>query len=315
MRITVAPGQWPGDRLDNVLAAVRIAAGAGADGVWVSEVNGYDAVGLAVLAAAAEPDLQVTIGPIAAAVRSPAQTAMAAATVAAVSNRPVRLALGAANPTIVGSWHGRPADRLATRVADHVQALRPALVGGRTAGRASCGFRLSVDPPAAVTVMVAALGSRMLAVAGTYGDAVVLNLVPPDWVPAMRHRVTEAAARAGRPVPAVAVWTPVGDPAASGARVARFLRPYAVAPGYAEILRACVPDRLDPRTGQPGPEALGILTSMGSPEHAASRVAAFAEAGADEVTAVVSTGDPAVEPIVRAMVDAAAGAQTVQGRS
>lgn len=300
MRVTVAPGQWPGDDLEAVLAAVDLAGRVGADGVWLSEVNGYDAVALAVLAAARHPDLRITLGPLAAAVRSPAQTAMAAATVAALSRKPVRVALGAANRQIVGAWHGRRTTDLASQVGDHAAALRQALAGGRTGSTASRDFKLAVRPPPYASIAVAALGPCMLDIAGRMADTAVLNLVPPDLVPAMAERIAAAAAAVGRDEPGLAVWTVVGDPATTGRRVQRFLQPYTRAAGYAAVLASA----------GVGPDAsaerrLQVLTSLGPPDRAVQRLAAYAEAGVGELTAVLSSQDHAAEEVVRALVESA----------
>lgn len=296
MRLTVAPGQWPGDDLATVLTAADIASEADAEGVWFSEVNGYDATALAALAARRQPSLEVTIGPVAAGVRSPAQMAMAAATVAAVSEVAPRVVVGAGNRHIVNDWHGREAGDPAGQVRDHVIALRQALSGDRTDGPTSKGFRLVVKPPDDVLVGVAALSPRMLAVAGAYADSVVLNLVPPHGVAKLRTAVLDRAKASGRTPPRVIAWMIVGNPELSGPRITSFLRPYLTAEGYAPVLAAAgVTGPIDPDV------ALAVLTGLGPPSVAVDRALAYIHAGVDEVVLVGSAQDPGFGQVTAAV--------------
>src|SRR5207244_2547891 len=66
---------------------------------------------------------------------------------------------------------------------------------------------------------------------------VVLNLVPPEHVAAVRATVDEAAAAAGRTPPLVSVWVSVAvDPGEEGRRqLASQLTIYLAPPGYAEM--------------------------------------------------------------------------------
>ncbi len=295
MRVTVAPGQWPGETLPDTLGAVDWATDHGATGVWFSEVNGFDAAGLAALAAHRAPGVEVTLGPIVAGVRSAAQTAMAAATIGAVSEVAPRIALGAGNRRIVADWHGRDADTPARTMTDHIAALRQALAGDRTAVPGSSGFRL-ISPPPPTTIAVAALGPKMLEVAGTHADTLVLNLVPPAAVPSLLSVVASAAEKAGRRPPNTAVWMIVGAVEHSGPRVASFLRPYVTAEGYAPVLAAAgIATPLDPDA------ALATLTGLGPPEVAAERAARYLANGVDEIVAVGSPTDPDAARTVAAL--------------
>lgn len=282
------------------MGAVELARDHGASGVWMSEANGYDAVGLAVLAARSAPELQVTIGPVVAGVRSAAQTAMAASTVAAISTVPPRVALGAGNPRIVSGWHGRAGGNAPGTMIEHVAVLRSALDGQPTAGAASDGFRLAVDAPNDCAIVVAALGPRMLAVGGGCADAVVVNLVPPDAIRAMAQRVADAAAARRRKPPKLIAWMIVGDTGISGPRVLRLLRPYRSAVGYTDVLAAA-----GVHSKRPTEWVLRRVTGLGAPEAAVERALEYVRAGVDEVVAVGSPSDPAVGRSIAALAELA----------
>jgi alkanesulfonate monooxygenase SsuD/methylene tetrahydromethanopterin reductase-like flavin-dependent oxidoreductase (luciferase family) len=185
-------------------------------------------------------------------------------------------------------------------MVDHIAALRAALAGRRTAGPASDGFRLVVEPPTEATVAVAALGPRMLDVAGGHADAVVANLLPPSATGALVARVAEAAAAKGRPSPKVAAWMIVGDLEVSGPRVTRLLRPYLSAAGYAGVLAdAGVTQESPPR------EVLRLISGLGPPEAAVQRAQEYMLAGVEEIVAVVSARDATAARSIAALASIA----------
>ena len=77
----------------------------------------------------------------------------------------------------------------------------------------------------------------MTRVAGTLADEVVLNLVPPAHVRAVRAAIDAAAAAAGQSPPRLAVWVPVAlDPGAAAlAQMAGQIAIYLAPPGYGEL--------------------------------------------------------------------------------
>src|SRR5690606_28659492 len=125
------------------------------------------------------------------------------------TGRPARLAIGASSPVVVGQWHGRPWAADSVQLAETAEIARALLDGQRTdhdgKRAASRGFRLRLDPPGA-HITVAAFGRRSLEVAGAVADRVVLNMVTPEATRRLVATVEDAADRAGRPRPSVAVW-------------------------------------------------------------------------------------------------------------
>ena len=87
--------------------------------------------------------------------------------------------------------------------------------------------------PPALPLYLAALGPRMLALAGQVADGVSLNWCSADWVTWSRARIEAAAAASGRPPPRVAgyIRTAVDpDPAAAANALTDALLPYALGP-------------------------------------------------------------------------------------
>ncbi len=291
--------------------AVDIAHAADAAGfgtLWVGEMATFDAFALATAIGVRARRLRLAIGPLAIGVRSPVAIALGVSSVATLTRARVDVALGASSPAIVAGWHDRPWDALPAQMRETVQVLRRLFAGERADfdGRRvrTHGFRLQRPLPDA-TVAVAAFGPAMTRVAARIADTVVLNLVPPAHVAAARARVDAEARGAGRPAPRLAVWVPVAlEPGAATIRqlasqIAVYLRP----PGYGEMFAALGFGALvdDARRGRARAalagaipfELLAAVGAIGSAAEIRTQIAAFHDAGADEVAVVPATAEDA----------------------
>ncbi|MCA1784070.1 MAG: LLM class flavin-dependent oxidoreductase, partial [Intrasporangiaceae bacterium] len=79
---------------------------AGFSSLWTNEASGRDALLLCQAWAAATTDLQVGIGVVPIWTRTPAQLAMASATLQEASGGRFLLGLGVSHPATMGGWHG-----------------------------------------------------------------------------------------------------------------------------------------------------------------------------------------------------------------
>jgi len=298
------------DRPDEEAVEIAVAAEQAAiETLWVGEMASFDAFALATAIGLKTERVRLRIGPLAVGVRSPVGIALGVASVATLIGRGVDVALGSSSPAIVSGWHDRSWTALAPRMRETVPALRAILDGKRAdvAGEhmRAYGFKLRRPQPDA-SITVAAHGPAMTRVAARLADEVVLNLVTPDHVRAVRERVDEEAAGVGRPAPRLAVWVPVAiDPGEQAhAQLAGQLAVYVGAPGYGELFadlgfRALV-DRA--RAGARRAEIVSaiphelaaLVGAVGTPAEIATRIAAYHDAGADHVALVPSTAeDPA----------------------
>ncbi len=185
----------------------------------------------------------LTLGPLAVAVRDPAMIAMGVASVAAITGRPVGVALGTSSPVVVEQWHGRSRRRSAVALAESARVVRRLLAGARSEELGelvgSTGYRLRLPPPRS-PLTVAAFGPAAVRVAARYADRMVVNLVSPrmagdlvrDLDVAWAAQPTEVEAR-----PRVAAWVvaavdagPVGVE-----QLRRGVVGYLAAPGYGEM--------------------------------------------------------------------------------
>lgn len=298
------------------LEVARVASAVGFRELWIGEMATYDAFALAT-AIGRETELGLTVGPLAVGVRTATSMAMGVASVADLTGRQVKLAIGASSPVVVGQWHGRPWAADSNHLAETAAIARALLDGERTDHRgeraASHGFRLRLDPPGA-HITVAAFGRRSLEVAGAHADRVVLNMVTPEAAKRLVTTVEEAAERAGRPRPSIAAWLVAAvDPGqAAHLQMARARVGYLAAPGYDAILTeagfgelvAYARTRPHPRDlieAMP-PDLDRTVGLVGTAPEIERRVRAYHAAGIDEVCLVpVTADDPAGERTLTAL--------------
>ncbi|GAA4516073.1 LLM class F420-dependent oxidoreductase [Actinoallomurus oryzae] len=297
----------PEEALHTAVLADRLGFGE----LWIGETGTWDAFALATAVGLATDTIALTVGPVPVAVRDPAMIAMGAASVTALTRRRVGVALGTSNPTLVEDWHGRSRDGAAGALEESVRAVATLLGGGRANGEN--GFRLRLSPPEG-PLTVAALGDRAIATAAAHADRMVVNLVTPQQAAELKEKLEAAARKAGRPTPRLAAWMPAAvDPAPeSYAQLIWGLVPYLSAPGYsANLAAAGFSDAVELARAGTAPrdlltalplELAGTIGLAGDTTAVRSRLAAYADAGVDEVAVVpVTGGDPGGERTLSAL--------------
>lgn len=225
-------------------AAPGIAASAqqlGFRSFWTAEANGTDAFTLLAAASASAPDLDLGTGIVPIQLRSPAVTAMSAATLQALApDRTIHLGVGISTPVIVERWHGAEYhDRPLAHMREYLTLLRELLSGEQvtfegdfhTVRRFRLGVRLGERRP---RLVLAALNPGMLRLGGELADAVLLNYLPASYVP-----TSVAAVREGGDAAIYAyVHAAVADFDDGADAARRDLYNYAVADGYAKMFSA-----------------------------------------------------------------------------
>lgn len=127
--LNLAMTRWDKGAEPNVGLAQR-AERLGFSSVWTEEAYGADAVTpLAWVGAMTERiDLGSAVWQIPA--RTPASTAMTAATLDALSGGRARIGLGVSGPQVVEGWHGQPYERPLERTREYVEIVRKILLRG-----------------------------------------------------------------------------------------------------------------------------------------------------------------------------------------
>ena len=126
MRLGLNFGYWGSGPADNISIA-REAERLGYHSLWTAEAYGSDAVTPLVWLAAHTERINVGTAIMQMAARTPAMTAMTAATIDLLTGGRFMLGIGASGPQVVEGWHGVVYGKLLTRTREYVEIVRSIL--------------------------------------------------------------------------------------------------------------------------------------------------------------------------------------------
>lgn len=205
MRLGLNLGYWgAGNDADN-LALAREADAVGYAVVWAAEAYGSDAATVLAWVAAQTDRIDVGSAIFQIPGRTPANTAMTAATLDTLSGGRFRLGLGVSGPQVSEGWHGVRFDKPLARTREYVAIVRKALARERLTfdgefftlplpdgpGKA---LTLTVHPVREqIPVYLAAIGPKNLELAGEIADGWLAIFFAPE-----RSDEIMAPIRAGR---------------------------------------------------------------------------------------------------------------------
>ncbi len=175
----------------------------GFEAVWVPEGGGRDSLtSLATIAMRTEKvKLGTGILPIFA--RTPTNTAMGAAGMAAVSDGRFILGLGVGHAPTVESRDGIPFKQPMTRMRETILIVK-ALLAGEKVNFTGKQFKLTgasmgaSTPKSKVPIYIAALGPQMLELAGELADGVLMNWTAVDYLGEAIGHIKRGTEKAGR---------------------------------------------------------------------------------------------------------------------
>ena len=127
MRIGLFLAYWPWFSAEEQVELARQADREGLDSVWVSEAWGQDVVSVMGHLSAVTERVGLGSGLLQIPARSPAMTAMTAATLDVLSGGRFRLGLGVSGPQVSEGWHGVRFARPLVRTREYVEIVRAAL--------------------------------------------------------------------------------------------------------------------------------------------------------------------------------------------
>jgi probable F420-dependent oxidoreductase len=316
VHLEVSLGLWQDRPAEEVIQTALIADSLRYRAVWIGEMATWDAFALGTHVGAKFAHSDLVLGPFAVAVRDPAMIAIGAASVAALTNRGVSVALGTSSATVVERWHGRDRSRSGRALAESAQAVRALLDGEKSDHQGevigSRGYRLRLPAPRSELV-IAAFGDQAIASAARYADRMVLNLIDPPLVRMLVTKLEDACKELGRPRPRVAVWTTCAiDPGPLAIeQLRRGVVGYLAAAGYSEMFsRAGFADLVKFAKSNPHPSELlarvpaelnNVIGMVGDADHVQARIGEYAAAGADDIVIVpaATDDDPAGERTLR----------------
>jgi probable F420-dependent oxidoreductase len=177
---------------------IRELADLGYTDLWSSEANGADAFTPLALSSVWAPTLRLGTAIVPAYTRGPACLAQSVASLASAAPGRFALGIGTSSNVIVEGWNGIPFEEPYQQVQAMVRFLRQALTGEKVTGdfgRFSVrSFKLGVKVPEPVPILIAALRSGMLRLAGREGDGAIVNWLSADDVATVAPYVHEGGA-------------------------------------------------------------------------------------------------------------------------
>ena len=203
-------GYWGAGNDAENLALAQEADRLGYAVVWAAEAYGSDAATVLSWIAAQTERIDVGSAVFQIPGRTPALTAMTAATLDTLSGGRFRLGLGVSGPQVSEGWHGVRFDKPLARTREYVDIVRKAL--RREVVRADGEFftlplpdgpgralRLTVHPVRdQIPLYLAAVGPKNLELAGEIADGWLAIFLSPQSAPEWLSHVAAGRARAGK---------------------------------------------------------------------------------------------------------------------
>src|SRR5215210_5831954 len=211
MKLGISVGYWGlGLTAGQQIELVREAEAAGFDSVWAAEAYGSDAATVLAWIAAQTETIKLGSAIFQMPARSPAMTAMTAATLDQLSDGRVILGLGSSGPQVAEGWHGQRFPKQLQRTREYVDILRKALARERLEydgeiyalplpdgpGKA---LKLTIAPvQQRIPIYIAAIGPKNTQLAGEIGDGWIPLFFSPEHVSDAEALLEEGAGRSGR---------------------------------------------------------------------------------------------------------------------
>ncbi len=289
-------------------AIVDHAVAAEADGFssyWVAQLAVPDALTVLAVVGGATASIELGTAVIPTWTRHPLMLGAQALTTNEICGGRLALGIGLAHKSSVEVSLKIPFATPARHMDEYLSVLLPAMRERRVSfeGTIWSGEVDNVGGPGDVpapSVVLAAMGPRMLAMAGGRTDGSILWLSGPRTIETVIRPALETAAEAaGRPAPRIVASVPVcvtSQPDAVRGLVAAVLEGYNHLPSYRGVMDA---------EGAAGPEDVSVI---GSEDEVRDGLAAFAAAGATDFSALeFTTTDDEVARTRALLKDLAAG--------
>ncbi len=242
-----------GDQLDRIESAEL----EGFDSFWLPQQFGADVLTVIALAGNRTSRIELGTAVIPTFPRHPVVLAQQALTAQVATGGRLTLGIGVSHKSTIEDWLGLSYSRPASHMEEYLSVLRPLLneEGVDFSGdEFNVTGELQIPDAPTCPVVVAALGPRMLDIAGRLGDGTVTWMTGPKTLEEhVVPRINDAAAAARRSQPRVCVGLPVAvtdNPARARDRADRLFQSYTTLPSYRRMLQ---------REGAEGPGGVSVI--------------------------------------------------------
>lgn len=211
MKLGVHVGYWglglsSSDQREIALAAENF----GYDSIWAAEAYGSDAATILGWIAGFTSKIKLGSAIFQMPGRSPAMTAMTAATIDQLSSGRMLLGIGSSGPQVAEGWHGQRFGKQIQRTREYVAVVRMALARERVEFHGETlelplpngpgkALKLTISPvQEKIPIFLAAIGPNNTKLAGEIADGWIPFLFSPEHVDGFRTLLEEGAARVNR---------------------------------------------------------------------------------------------------------------------
>jgi F420-dependent oxidoreductase-like protein len=271
-------GLWIEDsarRIDEIGTDAAKAQDNGISRIWFSQRSGWDPLTLITATAPYAKEVGFGVGVVPIYPRHPLALAAQALSVQAATGNRLTLGIGSSHPVIVENQYGLSMSRPAKYMREYVEALAPLLRGEPVeyrGERMTAVGQIAIDGVQPPSLILAALGPRMLEIAGSLTDGTITSWAGADVIgDYIRPTIDKAAG--SRPSPQVIACTCVAITNDADAARQWIRETYGLAgslPAYRAILD---------RGAAAGPEDTAVI---GTEEEVARQLQRFADAGTTE---------------------------------
>lgn len=294
MRVGVMVGPERGRyaaKVDRLRADARWAEDAGLASIWIPQIpDDFDALTAVAVAGLETRRIEIGTAVVPVQPRHPIALAQQALSTQAVCAGRLALGLGVSHHWIIDEMLGLPYEHPEPTMRAYLDVLDAALRAPGPVDVENAMFRvhnpLDITDVAPTPVLLAALGPRMLQLAGERTDGTILWMADERAIGShIAPKIARAADAGGRPAPRIVAGVPVclcGDDEVdlAVARTNRILAEAETSPNYQRLL-----EKGDART-------VGDILAAGSEATIERRLRAFADAGVTDLSfRVVPIGD------------------------
>ena len=283
MRISVFVGSGaPRAGLEGLVETAERAERDGLDGVWYAQLFAEDALTAIAVAGARTDRIELGTAVVPTFTRHPWVMAQQALTTQAATGGRLALGIGLSHRVTIEDNFGLSFTRVAEHAEEYLTVVRELAHSG-SVDFSGKRYRVSgtmdvagVSPP---PILAAALGPRMLEVAGRLADGTITWMVGPRTLEGhVVPGISDSARRAGRPAPRICAGVPLAvadDRGEALAEAARRFSGFASLPSYRAMLDI---------EGAGGPEEVAVVGSEAEVERELRR---YADAGATDILATI----------------------------
>ncbi len=243
MRIGIMFGAGPDGGIDDLVNRAQDLEARGFHSMWMANIFGLDAITTLALVGRETERIELGTAVVPSYPRHPMAIGQQCMTAQAASDGRFVLGLGLSHKIVIENMMGLSYDKPARHMREYLAVLGPLLRGEPVAFEGEqyrVNGALEFKGVPEVPIVLAALGDRMLELAGSQTAGTILWMTGPETVAShIGPKLRDAAKRAGRPDPRIVCGLPIvltNDPDAAREKIGKMLVMYGQLPSYRAML-------------------------------------------------------------------------------